>query len=215
MNEEWAKVMMKSDSINELATALSKAQHEMKGASKDTLNPFFKQKYADLAAVWDSIRMPFGKYGLSVTQITSEEDKGLFLETVLMHSSGQWLSGKIRVNPTKQDPQGMGSALSYSRRYALSAIAGVYQEDDDANLASQKQETKDDPSKRYFDPLPQEIKEKEFTIGAMKGKTFSDRLSAPGFLSWVLLEQKTKGTTKIHPELNDFLKYAREQGAIK
>ena len=131
--------MDKSEDIKDLAVALSKAQGEMKGAHKDSDNPFFKSKYADLASVWDAIRAPFAKHGLSVTQLPSEDDRGLVLETVLMHSSGQWISSKLRINPVKADPQSLGSALSYSRRYALSAIAGVYQEDDDANLASDKQ----------------------------------------------------------------------------
>jgi hypothetical protein len=130
--------MEKSDSIAELAKALSSAQGEMKGAHKDSENPFFKSKYADLASVWEAIRAPFAKHGLSVVQTTSEGDKGLMLHTTLIHLSGQFISSGMLVKPVKQDPQGLGSALSYSRRYALSAIAGVYQDDDDANLASNK-----------------------------------------------------------------------------
>ena len=133
--------MEKSEHIKELAKALSAAQGEMKGASKDSSNPFFKSKYADLASVWEAIRAPFSKNGLAISQVTSEDDKGLILNTMLMHSSGEWIMGELRINPVDQKPQTMGSAISYARRYALSAMAGVYAEDDDGNLASGKAAT--------------------------------------------------------------------------
>lgn len=126
--------MDKSESINELATALSKAQGEMSAAKKDTTNPFFKSKYADLSSVWDAARTPLTKNGLSVVQTTNPTDgKSMELVTTLIHSSGQWIKGTMVMLPTKQDPQGMGSCLTYMRRYALSAILGISQEDDDAN----------------------------------------------------------------------------------
>lgn len=132
--------MEKSENINELASALSKAQGEMKPAHMNKTNPFFKNKYADLQSVWDSIRVSFSKHGLSITQTVHTDDKGSYLLTNLLHSSGQWLTSSIKLNPVKQDPQGVGSAITYARRYALSAIAGVCSdEDDDANMASGKE----------------------------------------------------------------------------
>ncbi len=131
--------MEKSEHINELASALAKAQGEMKGAIKDSSNPFYKSKYSDLASVFHAIGEPFAKNGLSVVQTTSEGAGGTMLHTTLLHSSGQFISGGILVKPVKNDPQGLGSALTYYRRYALSAIAGVYSEDDDGNAASGKQ----------------------------------------------------------------------------
>ena len=131
--------MKRSESINEIATALSKAQEEMSGAVKDSSNPFFKSKYADLASVRDAIKDPFSKNGISYVQTIEMNDKGPVLITTLMHSSGQWIESDLQILPVKPDPQSMGSALTYARRYALAAIAGVPQVDDDAELAQGRQ----------------------------------------------------------------------------
>ncbi len=128
--------MNKSESLDKLATALWKAQGKIKHAVKDSANPFFKSKYADLTSVWDAIRDAFQAEGLSVTQIPSTNDDGVAcLETVLLHASGQFVSGCIPLNPAKNDPQGFGSAISYMRRYALQSIAGVCADDDDGEAA--------------------------------------------------------------------------------
>lgn len=125
-----------SPEINKLAEGLSKAQAEITGALKDSSNPFFKSKYADLAATWDACRLPLSKNGLSVIQTTQVSDQGsVYLETTLAHSSGQWIKGALPINPVKNDPQGIGSAITYARRYALAAIVGVAQVDDDGEAA--------------------------------------------------------------------------------
>lgn len=128
----------RSEQINELAAALAKAQGEMTGAIKDTANLFFKSKYADLAAVLDACRNPLSKNGLAVTQTLDYGASGVSLVTTLMHSSGQWTSSTLPVNPVKDDPQGLGSCITYMRRYALAAIVGVAQVDDDGHAASGK-----------------------------------------------------------------------------
>ncbi len=131
--------MNQSESINELAKALSQTQGKMTAAKKDTANPFFKSKYADLSSVWEACRAPMAEHGLAVIQTTNPTDgRSVELVTTLMHSSGQWMSGTLTMIPSKQDPQGMGSCLTYMRRYALSAILGVSQDDDDANTAAGK-----------------------------------------------------------------------------
>ena len=130
-NNSKKESVMQSEQMNELATALSKAQGEMQAASKDVENTYFKSKYADLGNVWMACRAPLSKNGLSVIQTTRIENNALILITTLMHSSGQWMSGHYPINPIKNDPQGMGSAVSYARRYALSAIVGAYQAADD------------------------------------------------------------------------------------
>jgi hypothetical protein len=127
--------MNKSEQINELAGALAKAQAEIKGALKDAQNPFFKSSYADLASVWDAIRAPLAKHGLSVIQTTDSTEKGMVLVTTLAHASGQWIEGRYPIQPMKNDPQAMGSATTYARRYALAAIVGVAQIDDDGEAA--------------------------------------------------------------------------------
>ncbi len=134
--------MNRSESINELAAALAKAQAVMAGASKDNLNPHFKSKYADLASVWDACRKPLSDNGLSVVQTATASDDGrVGVETMLMHSSGQWLSEVLLMRPVKDDPQGVGSCVTYARRYALAAVAGVAPEDDDGNAASRPTST--------------------------------------------------------------------------
>ena len=129
--------MQKSESIKELAAALNKAQAEMSGAKKGANNPFFKSKYADLNAVVDAVRIPFCENGLSYSQFPIMEDNKVGVETILMHESGEWMSSILTLPMTKQDPQAAGSAITYARRYALQAIAGIPAEDDDGNAASQ------------------------------------------------------------------------------
>ncbi len=128
--------MNQSESIKDLATALAKAQSEILGAVKDSKNGFFQSTYADLASVWDAIREPLTKNGLSVTQTTDFiEAAGTCIVTTLLHSSGQWIKGTLPIVAVKQDPQAIGSAITYSRRYALAAIVGVAQVDDDTEAA--------------------------------------------------------------------------------
>lgn len=130
--------MNKSESIAGLAAALAKAQGAMKGALKDSANPFFKSKYADLASVVDAIRAAFSANGLSYIQTVEPSDKDeVRVETTLLHSSGEWIScGILSLPVSKVDAQGYGSALTYARRYSLSAAVGVAPEDDDGNAAS-------------------------------------------------------------------------------
>lgn len=131
-------MMTHSDAINELATALAKAQAVMAGAVKDKTNPHFKSDYADLASVWDACRSALSTHGLSVAQTTSTEDGRVCVTTMLLHTSGQWLRDTLAMKPTKDDPQGVGSCITYARRYMLAAMVGVAQVDDDGNAASAK-----------------------------------------------------------------------------
>ena len=127
--------MFKSEEINELATALSLSQGEIENASKNAANPHFKSKYADLAEIINCVRPVFSKHGLSVMQFPSYEGGVVSVETVIAHKSGQWMSGTISAPVSKQDAQGVGSATTYCRRYALAAAACLAQEDDDAESA--------------------------------------------------------------------------------
>lgn len=125
-----------SEQIGELAKALAVAQGKITGALKDSSNPFFKSRYADLASVWDACRGPLSENGLAVVQLTESDDAGVYVATTLAHSSGQWMRSRLRLQPKDATPQGMGSAITYGRRYALAAIVGVAQVDDDGNAAS-------------------------------------------------------------------------------
>lgn len=127
---------MQSEQINELATALAKAQGMMKSAAKDVENTFFKSSYADLAAVMAACREPLSKNNLAIIQTTQYEGEQTWLETTLAHSSGQWMRSRYPVRPIKNDPQGVGSALTYARRYALMSMVGVVASDDDDGEAA-------------------------------------------------------------------------------
>ena len=130
--------MPQSDSIKELATALSKVQGELTYAKKDSANPFFKSRYADLESVWDACRSLLAANGLSVIQMPGNYFEGrMWLVTRLCHTSGEWIEQEMSVPVQKADAQGAGSALTYMRRYALAAFVGVVQADDDGNAASQ------------------------------------------------------------------------------
>lgn len=131
----------RSRDLNELAAALAKAQGEIEGAIKDKSNPAFRSKYADLGAVWDAIREPFSKNGLSVVQFPRRDGNSVEVETILLHSSGQWMSGTFSVPTAKQDAHGFGSATTYARRFSLSAVCGVAPVDDDGNAAAGKANT--------------------------------------------------------------------------
>ena len=129
--------MLQSESVKELNTALAKAQGELFAAKKDSINPHFKSKYADLASVWEACREALSSNGLSVTQMPAEFQNNIMtLVTRISHSSGEWLEQTMTCPVGKPDPQGIGSCLTYMRRYALAAVVGVYQDDDDANSAS-------------------------------------------------------------------------------
>ena len=128
--------MNHSESIAKLATALSIVQGKLSHAKKDSANPFFKSKYADLESVWDACRSLLAENGLCVMQFPGEFLEGcMSLDTILAHSSGEYIKQTMEVPVTKLDPQGVGSALTYMRRYALAAVVGVVQADDDANAA--------------------------------------------------------------------------------
>ena len=129
--------MNKSESIKDLALALNKAQAAMSGAKKSAANPFFKSKYANLEEVIACIKEPFESNGLSFMQFPITEDDRAGVETIVMHESGEWISGSFMLKCSKLDPQGMASAITYARRYGIQSIAGIPSEDDDGNAASQ------------------------------------------------------------------------------
>lgn len=138
-----------STEINELATALSKAQAAIKGAVEDANNPFFQSKYANLASVWEACRDQLTTNGIAVVQSPSADGNKVTVTTVLTHSSGQWMCGELTVQAAKSDPQGIGSAITYARRYSLAAMAGVApaSDDDDGNASSTQGNKKPEPQR--------------------------------------------------------------------
>lgn len=125
-----------SPTIGKIADALAKAQGKIKGAVKDSENPHFRAKYADLASVWDACREQLSANGIAVIQVPSGGPEVVSITTLLAHSSGEWIRGELSLRPVKADPQGIGSAITYGRRYGLAAMVGVAPEDDDGEAAS-------------------------------------------------------------------------------
>lgn len=128
--------MNRSETIGKIATALVKAQSEMGNAVKGASNPFFKSRFADLNSVREACIGPLNAQGISVLQPTSVLDGKLYVETLLLHESGEYISGLYEVVVGKQnDPQALGAAISYSRRYGLQSMVNIGAEDDDAESA--------------------------------------------------------------------------------
>jgi hypothetical protein len=128
--------MPQSDSIKELATALSKVQGELTYAKKDSANPFFKSRYADLESVWDACRGLLARNGLSVIQMPGNYFEGrMWLVTRLCHESGEWIEQEMSFPVSKPDAHGCMATITYMRRGALAAFLGVVQADDDGNTA--------------------------------------------------------------------------------
>jgi hypothetical protein len=165
-----------SESIGNLVKALVEVQGSIKSAKKEAVNPFFHSKYADLGAVWESCRALLKANGLVVIQTTkiivanttveANIEAGIALVSTLAHTSGEWIKGELLLIPVKRDPQGIGSAISYARRYALAALLGIVSdEDDDGNAASTPPQTqsfvKSNPR-----PLPDVVKDAHTNVEA-------------------------------------------------
>jgi len=134
--------------MKDLAAALAKAQLTIKSALKDTKGQIGQNrnyKYADLTSVWDACRSSLSENGIAVIQKTDFDGSAMWVETVLLHSSGDMMSGRFPLRPTQETPQAYGSALTYARRYSLASMVGVVTEDDDGSEASgnrqERQET--------------------------------------------------------------------------
>jgi hypothetical protein len=123
--------------LNEIAPALVAAQAAITYAAKDSTNPHFKNRYADLQSVIEAVKGPLNANGIAFLQMPSKSEAGfLSLTTMLVHKSGQVISDTATIPLPKNDPQGYGSALTYGRRYGLAAICGLFQADDDGESAA-------------------------------------------------------------------------------
>jgi hypothetical protein len=129
--------MKTSESIKQIAEALVSAQKEIRFAVKDSTNPHYKSKYANINSVIDAVKAPLNNNGIALIQsLSPSDDNKLHLTTRLIHSSGEWIEDTAVCPIQKQDPQGLGSAISYIRRYSLSAMCAVYADDDDGHSAA-------------------------------------------------------------------------------
>ena len=181
-----------SEKVAELAKALAKAQSEMSGAIKASVNPHFKSRYADLSAVFDACRAALNKNEIAIVQRVENDPNGVAVSTTLLHSSGEWISDRCWLPVAQKTAQAYGSAITYGRRYGLAALAGVAaEEDDDGNAASAPVPAQVKPqsvSSAPIEPHPVDAQEAVggpvVPFGKNKGKPLSE-LSAKS-LEWYL-----------------------------
>jgi len=140
--------MEKSDSIKNIAVAMCEVQASMEAASKSKENPFFGSKYADLSEVLRCIKDVIPSKNLSFMQMPSFESGVVSVETIVMHTSGEWISSTSAAPISKGNPQGVGDAITYLRRYSLAAIFGLAQQDDDGNSNSEQSQKTENKSKK-------------------------------------------------------------------
>jgi len=149
--------MRTSPEIDKISEALAIAQGEFKTVAKNKINPHFKNSYADLASIIEATRFPLHQHGIFVTQSSTMVDGRLVVSTRLIHKSGQWIESDVSLKIVKDDPQGMGSALTYARRYGRSAALDLSADDDDDGEMAQK----DGERKSHFAPKPPMQQSKE------------------------------------------------------
>ncbi|WP_175958447.1 ERF family protein [Burkholderia sp. BCC0405] len=203
--------MKTSESLGKISAALLAAQKAITFASKDATNPHFKNKYADLPAVIDAIKPALNEADIIFIQSASpSEDGKLHLATRLQHVSGEWIEDTLVMPLPKQDPQGYGSAMTYARRYALAAITGLYQDDDDGNSGSGVGEraasntTSKSASKRT-ESLPEDPADMA-TVEQMKAATTVPELVA--IMNGLTKEQKAAANATFNQRMKELKKAA-------
>jgi len=156
--------VLKSESIAALAKAIALSQLHVENALKSSTNPHFKSKYADLAEILNTVRPVFSANGIAIVQTPTFESGVASVETMLCHESGEFISSVCSSPVSKQDAQGIGSAITYLRRYSLAAMCGIAQEDDDGQHAVQEPQTqRQAPSRKLSNA------EREMGVADMKG----------------------------------------------
>ena len=228
---------LQSEQTNDLVSALVKASAEIKTAKKDAENPFFKSRYSDLPSIVEACKSALLKNNLVVTQSTTLVNGVTALVTTLHHTSGQWIRGYYPVTAVKADPQAMGSAITYARRYALSAIVGVVSEDDDDGESAMGRSVYSAPKRNgieYIEPVSRvttqgnseepikapasadgSIDWKSVKIHFGKNKDMALGTLTPRSLSWWIREwtpQPFKGKTSPQDEI---LRSALDQAALE
>lgn len=198
--------MKTSEQLDKLAPAMAKAQSEMGGAAKDTTNPFFGKKYADLTSVWEACKYALHSNGFSVIQSPIDREGRIGVSTLLLHSSGQYVMDEYTLAVKKEnDPQADGSALTYSRRYALAAFVGVCPVDDDGEDAMARKKKEDTEKKRLADiqaTKDQDEKPKTYTAAdyiAIADKESKDAKSLDAwYKKWNQSAEKNLNKQELH-----------------
>jgi hypothetical protein len=158
-----------------LHAALAKAQEELEGAKKQSANPHFRSKYANLAGVFEAWQEVGPKNGLGVLQLVEEApgQQGIYLRTILTHSDGGSIEARSFWPAVKNDPQAYGSALTYARRYTLMALTGICPVEDDDGNAATKAVNRDQDRERFLAGL-----EKNWSDKAKLGIIATEALKA-------------------------------------
>lgn len=182
--------MKTSDSVVSIAPAVVAAAADLQPVAKDATNPAFRNKYATLDAIMEQVRPVLAAHGLAVLQgVVHPETEGgkvtgLAVETRLLHRSGEWISAIVTLPVEKATAQGAGSAISYGRRYGLSALLGLTAEDDDGQAASHR------PAPRATQARPEVIEtRREASPDAPAGRMYQQVPATPAA---VTLEQAMK-----------------------
>jgi len=209
---------MMSEQVDKLFAAICKAQMEIKVAPKDSNNPFFKSKYADLQTVWETVKGPLSANGLFVVQPSVPNGDHMSLITILGHTSGQWIKciTPMNLRPTRMDKNGqiyethlsaqeVGSLTTYYKRMALSQITGCYagEADDDGNEVSGKRVKElinDDQIKQLIKSIGTDTEAKEIILKRFNAKAFSDipKENFATMMTWLeSKKEKANGKTRV------------------
>jgi len=182
-----------SAQINEIVSALAKAQGEMKPAVFNRVNPHFRNRYADFTSCMEAVREPLSKNGLAISQMPSTTHDGKFvLVTLLAHGSGQWMAGEFPLISVKQDSQGIGSAMTYAKRYSLCGMLGIVADeevdadDDDGEAAAGRGHQAKAPQAQQQAPAAPAQKVGKAEVVALTNLIQNlDEESNKSFLEWI------------------------------
>ena len=175
-----------SQSTEKIDIALAKAQSKISSAVRDSVNPHYKSKYADLASIWNACRSALTENGISVTQWPiHSEDGRLHLVTRLAHA-GEWMRGTFSIPAAKQDAQSFGSAITYIKRFSLAAAVGIAPDDDDGEAAMGREKA-NQLHGMVERPQTQSVDVAQYVIGfgKHKGKTLGQVEQLAGYVAWV------------------------------
>jgi hypothetical protein len=204
--------MKQSETIDKLYPAFIAFQAEVPSVLKDGNNPHFKSKYATLPAITESVRPYLAKHGLGFTQSLAYRDGVQLIFTRVMHTSGQWMEDEGYIlNPTKNDPQGMASAVTYARRNTLGATCGIVtEEDDDGNKASEPAPVKKLP------PVPVvKLPEPDWfnDLGEINDKGKAAAKAVAGGMTWAEISRKYTITDFARNSVNDYASTLKPKNA--
>lgn len=193
--------MKSSETIGALAKALATFQAKVKQPLKDKDNPFFKSKYVPLENVVEAITTSAGEHGLSFIQmpLTDQQTGNVGVITIVMHESGEWIETEaVYAKPAKYDAQGVGSVITYLRRYSLSAVFGITSDEDDDGNSASIQDNQAPPQQQAYRnniPVPQTAQEAaaiKLSFGKHKGKTLRELWAEDKqYLMWLASDEKT------------------------